>query len=204
MPEITDITPQIKDKARCNIYVDGRFYCGLKLETAVRCRLKAGEQIELARLDEIQLENERSQALDRAMTHLTHSMKTEREMRDFLRKKGYVEAVADHVLAKLKEYGLVDDGEYCRRYAAAAGKGKGPRLIAFELKRRGADEESIRAALEGAEGAEEAARAVLGKYLRGKEYTKENLCKAYRYLTGRGFDGDTVRDAIASLGAEEE
>ena len=36
MPEITDITPQVKDKERCNIYVDGRFYCGLKLETAIK------------------------------------------------------------------------------------------------------------------------------------------------------------------------
>ena len=40
MAEITSITPQLKDKERCNIYVDGRFYCGLRLETAVRCRLR--------------------------------------------------------------------------------------------------------------------------------------------------------------------
>ena len=26
--EITAITPQVKDKTRCNIYVDGRFCCG--------------------------------------------------------------------------------------------------------------------------------------------------------------------------------
>ena len=42
MAEITSITPQLKDKERCNIYVDGRFYCGLRLETAVRCRLRVG------------------------------------------------------------------------------------------------------------------------------------------------------------------
>lgn len=88
MAEITDISPQVKDKERCNIYVDGRFYCGLKLETAIRHRLKVGDQIELSALDEIQLENEKSQALDKAMTHLTHSMKTERDIRDFLKKKG--------------------------------------------------------------------------------------------------------------------
>ena len=125
MAEITDIAPQVKDKERCNIYVDGRFYCGLKLETAIKYRLKAGQHIELSVLDEIQLENEKSQALDKAMTHLTHSMKTEKEMRDFLKKKGYVEAVADHVCGKLKEYALLDDAEYSRRYIESAGKSKG-------------------------------------------------------------------------------
>ena len=40
MALITEISPQVKDKERCNIYVDGRFYCGLRLETAVRCRLR--------------------------------------------------------------------------------------------------------------------------------------------------------------------
>ncbi len=204
MPEITDIAPQVKDKDRCSVYVDGRFYCGLKLETAVKHRLKVGDQIELSKLDEIQLENEKSQALDKAMTHLTHSMKTEKDIRDFLKKKGYVEAVADYAAEKLKEYGFLDDEEYCRQYAASAGKTKGPRLIAYELKRRGAREESIQAALSELSGEAEAAAAALKKYMRGKEFTKENLSKAYRHLMSRGFDYDTAKEALSSLGEGDE
>ena len=67
MAEITLIEPQKKDKERCNVYVDGVFYCGIKLEVAVKYRLKTGMQIEKSRLDEIQLETEKSQALDKAM-----------------------------------------------------------------------------------------------------------------------------------------
>ena len=204
MPEITDIAPQVKDKDRCSVYVDGRFYCGLKLETAVKHRLKVGDQIELSKLDEMQLENEKSQALDKAMTHLTHSMKTEKDIRDFLKKKGYVEAVADYAAEKLKEYGFLDDEEYCRQYAASAGKTKGPRLIAYELKRRGAREESIQAALSELSGEAEAAAAALKKYMRGKEFTKENLSKAYRHLMSRGFDYDTAKEALSSLGEGDE
>ena len=204
MAEITDITPQIKDKERCNIYVDGRFYCGMKLETALRYRLKAGEHIELARLDEIQLENEKSQALDKAMTHLSHSMKTEKEVRDFLKKKGYVQAVSDYAVGKLKEYGFLDDGEYCRLYVLSAGKSKGPRLIAYELKKRGADEESILAALGEMTGTQEAAAAALAKYMRGRECTRENLSKAFRHLMAKGFDYDTAKDALAALGDADE
>lgn len=204
MAEITDIAPQVKDKERCNIYIDGRFYCGLKLETALRHRLKVGDQIELSELDAIQLENERSQALDKAMTHLTHSMKTEKEIRDFLKKKGYVEAVADYAVQKLKEYGFLDDDEYCRQYVSSAGKNKGARLIAYELRRRGAAEESIERALSEFSGEEDAAAAVLKKYMRGREFSKENLSKAFRHLMSKGFDYDTAKDALASLGQDAE
>ena len=67
MSEITAITPQVKDKTRCNIFIDGRFYCGLTLEAAVKNRLKAGQTIDPARLSEIQLESEKATALTRRL-----------------------------------------------------------------------------------------------------------------------------------------
>lgn len=204
MSEITSITPQVKDKERCSIYVDGCFYCGLKLETAVRYRLRVGQHVEPAFLDEIQLENEKAQALDRALTHLSASMKTERAMRDYLRKKGYVDAVCDYVLEKLREYRFVDDVQYCEQYVESASRTKGSRLIALELRKKGASEEGIEAALANIEGEEEAARRVLEKYMRGKSATREMLAKAYRHLLSKGFGHDIAKEALASLRNEEE
>ena len=204
MAEITAITLQAKDKERCNVYVDGKFYCGMKLETVLSCRLKAGDVIDPARLDEIQLENEKAQALDRALTHLSVTMKTEKEMSDFLHKKGYVDAVCEYVLEKLRTYSYVDDAEYCAQYVRSAGKGKGARLMRAELVRRGVREECIDEALSSLTGEAEAARQVAQKYMKGKEFTRENLSKAYRRLLSRGFDYDTAKSALASLGAEED
>ena len=104
MAEITSIVQQKKDKERVSVYVDGRFYCGMMLETVIRCRLKEGMQIDCEKLDEIQFENEKSQALDKAITHLSATMKTQKQMRDFLKKKGYADAVCEYVLEKLREY----------------------------------------------------------------------------------------------------
>ncbi len=87
MSEITLVEPQKKDKTRCNIYVDGVFYCGIKLEVAVKYHLKSGMPVDKARLDEIQLETEKSQALDKAIAHLSATMKTERQIKDFLTNK---------------------------------------------------------------------------------------------------------------------
>ena len=90
MNEITAITPQIKDKTRCNIYIDGRFYCGLTLQTAITHRLKVGQTVDLEFLSQIQLDSEKNTALDKALTHISATRKTEKQVRDFLSGKGYL------------------------------------------------------------------------------------------------------------------
>ena len=171
MAEITSIEPQIKDKTRCSVYVDGRFYCGIKLEVAIKYHLKAGMQIDKSRLDEIQLATEKAQALDKAMTHLSAAMKTKKQIRDFLAKKGYTEAVCDYVIERLEYYKLIDDEAYCRAYINSV-KGKGKRALEVDLIKRGAEKSAISLALEDAEEDGEEALRILRKYLRGKDNTK--------------------------------
>ena len=204
MSEITAITPQIKDKTRCNIEVDGRFYCGMKLETVMQNRLKVGASVTAEELSLMQLESEKATALDKALTHITASMKTEREIRTYLRKKGYLDDVCDYVVEKMKGYGFLDDGAYSVAYVGSVGKRKGRRLIAAELKRKGVSDEEIEGALQTLTGEVESATAILNKYLRGKELDKKTMQKAYAYLIGKGFDYETAREALRSLGAGDE
>ena len=206
MNEITAITPQTKDKGRCNIYVDGRFCCGLTLEATVKNRLKVGQIITEERLAEIQLESERSTAFDKALTHLSATRKTEKEIRKFLTGKGYLPAVVDYAVEKLRSYNFLNDGEYAEAYAENAAKRKGSRLIRMELMQKGVSEEAVEAALDAIpqEQEEEAARAVLEKYMRGKPFDKPTLQKAFRYLMGKGYDYDIARAVLSSLGVDEE
>ncbi len=201
--EITAITPQVKDKTRCNIEADGRFYCGMKLETVISNRLKVGMHIDAEELARMQLESEKATALDKALSHITATMKTEKEVRDYLKKKGYLDDVCDYVAEKMKEYGFLDDGAYALSYAEHAGKRKGRRLIAAELKRKGVADGDIEEALRNLSGETESAKTVLEKYLRGKPQDRKTLQKAYAYLIGKGFDHDTARAALGSLAEEE-
>lgn len=203
MSEITLIEQQKRDKTRCNIYVDGRFYCGVKMEVAVKFRLKEGMQIDKSRLDEIQLETEKSQAVDKAMTHLSASAKTEKQMRDFLAKKGYTEAVINYVMERLSYYGLVDDGAYCRMYLESV-HGKGKRALELDLIKRGASRSAIEAALSEVEEDEDEAFSVLEKYLRGKPSDKNTLYKGYRYLLSKGYSSDTAKSAVEKFGDADE
>jgi len=203
MAEITSIEPQKKDAARCNVYVDGRFYCGIKLEVAVKYHLKAGMQIEPSKLDEIQLETEKSQALDKAMTHLSATMKTKKQICDFLAKKGYTEAVQNYVLEKLEYYKFVDDYAYCRAYVQSV-TGKGKRALEVELLKRGADRRAIEEVLQEVEEDDGEALKILQKYMRGKEFSKENLYKGFKFLLSKGYGYDTAKSALEMLGGDCE
>lgn len=206
MNEITAITPQAKDKRRCNIYVDGRFCCGLTLEATVKNRLKVGQTITEERLSEIQLESEKNTAFDKALTHLSATRKTEKQVRDYLSGKGYLPAVVEHVVEKLRSYNFLNDGEYAEAYVESAAKRKGGRLIRMELKGKGVSDEEIDAALDAlSDGREEdAAKDILKKYMRGKVCDKETLQKAYRYLMGKGFDYETAKAALTAFGDCED
>lgn len=202
--EITAITPQKHDKNRCNIEVDGRFYCGLQRETVALNRLKAGMSVSAEELSGLVLESEKSSALDKALGYLSSSMKTEREVRDYLGRKGYLAEVCDYVVEKLRGYGYLDDAAYSAAYVSSAGKRKGRKLIEAELRRKGVSEGEIGCALASLTGEAESAKAVLGKYLRGKETDEKTLRRAYSYLLGKGFDYDTAREAISSLGETDD
>ena len=203
MSVITSIEPQIKDKTRCSVYVDGRFYCGIKLEVAVKYHLKAGMQIETSTLDEIQLETEKSQALDKAMTHISATMKTKKQIIDFLVKKGYTEAVQNYVIERLEYYNFVDDYAYCRAYVQSV-TGKGKRALEADLIKRGADRRAIEEVLEEVEEDGGEAAKILEKYMRGKEFSKENLYKGFKYLLSKGFGYDTAKSALSKLGGGDE
>ncbi len=204
MAQITSITPQKKDKMRCNIEVDGRFYCGMKLETVMQNHLKAGDCIDLDELSRMQLESEKLTALDKALTHISASMKTEREIRTFLQKKGYLQDVCDFVLERMKGYGYVNDGDYCRAYMESAAKRKGGRLIRQELLKKGVDAETVDEALLSLTDETESAKRCFEKYMRGKSTDRETLQKAYRHLLSKGYDFDTAKAALESLKDDED
>ena len=148
MKTITDIKPQVKNPTRCNIYLDNAFYCGLELETVMRHRLKVGQCVDPDRLDEIQLDSERVHALDKALSFVSKSKKTRRQVEEHLRQKGYTDHTVFAVLEKMEDYRFIDDEDYSFDYVRSYSKSKGKRLMAMELRRKGVSEEDMAQALD--------------------------------------------------------
>ena len=206
MSEITAITPQIKDKRRCNIFVDGRFCCGLTLETAVKNRLKVGTVVTEESLAQIQLQSEKEVALDKAMSFLSATRKTEKQVREHLSAKGYLGSVQDYAVEKLRGYCFLNDGEYAEAFVESMAKKKGSRLMRMELRGKGISDEEIDVALETLDEQTEVetATGIAQKYMRGKTFDPQTLQKAYRYLLGKGFSYEVAKNALSALGEIDE
>lgn len=204
MPKITAISFQTKNKKRCNIFVDGEFFSGVSIETVYKNRLKVGLEIDEKSLRQIISENERLEALNKAVEYLSKSIKTKRQIKDFLLKKGYEEDVVWQVIDKLKEYNYVNDCEYSKRYIESVSKNQGKKLIEYKLMMKGVKKEEISSAFDQSEiDLKESAKTVAEKYLKNKEFTKENKAKAYRYLISRGFSYEEANYALSNFGEDE-
>ncbi len=197
MAKISQILIQERNKERCNIFIDDEFKFALSLEIVLKYRLKVGMELSDMEIDEITSDSQKVEALNKALTYVSKSLKTKRQVKLYLLRKGYSEQVAYFVIDKLKEYSYVNDVDYARQYIESCSKNQGKKLIAYKLMAKGISKEDIDLAYSMVNVQhKENAKSVLEKYLRNKEITKENLAKAYRYLLGKGFSYDEIDFAL--------
>jgi regulatory protein len=80
---------------------------------------------------------------------LTLAPRTRAQLADALRKSGIPAAVADEVLERFADVGLIDDAAFARAWVESRhySRGLAGRALSLELRRRGVDDEEIREAV---------------------------------------------------------
>lgn len=200
MPKITGIIIQTNNKNRCNLFVDGEFYASASLQTIMEHRLKKDQDIEFIELKNVLKESEKHEALTKAISYVSKSLKTKRQVKDYLLRKGFCEETVWYCIDKLKEYAYIDDKEYSKRFIESTSATQGKKLIEYKLMSKGVKKEDFEFAFSETEiNSKENAKCVAEKYLRNKEKTKEVLIKAYRYLISRGFSYDDAEYALSEF-----
>ena len=201
--KITGLKVQSKDKNRCNLYIDGDFKCGISVEATYKYGLKIGAEITNDMLNEVIFSSQKSQALTKAINYVSKSLKTKKQVKDYLLGKDFNIDIVYFVIDKLKEYGYIDDVEYSRKYIELNSKNKGERLIDYNLMQKGVKKEDIYLARESAVVDNfSSILTIVEKRLKNKEITRELLSKTYKYLIGKGFSYDDI-DKVISKYKEE-
>lgn len=201
--KITKLEVQKKNKDRVNLYLDDEFYCGLSLEAVVKYALKVGQELEIHKLEFLQNDSEREIAQNKAMAYISKYQKTEKELRDYLIKKGFDEEIVLKVIKKLKEYNLVDDMSYAKNYIKSKSKKSGRRKLSFELKKRGIADDMVEENIEEYSNDSENILPLCEKYLKNKPRDYKTKQKAYRFLASRGFIGEDIMRALNMFFKEE-
>lgn len=146
-----------------------------------------------------------------ALRQLTAAPRSRAQLAEAMARRDVPEDVADRVLDRFTEVGLVDDAAYAEIHVRSrhAERGMSRRALAMELRRKGVDDEVAREALEQVDDADEeqAARALARKKLRATRGLDREvrLRRAYGALGRRGYGGSLVSRVVREeLAAEGE
>lgn len=157
-------------------------------------------------------ESREEQARALCLRLLTARARTRSELATALTKRGYPDDVSSHVLDRLTQVGLIDDGDFAEQWVRSrrANAGKGKRALAAELRTKGVDNEVITATLADIDPSAERARAeqlVADKLRRERLTDSADDVKLARRLVGmlarRGYDQSMAFDAVKVALANE-
>lgn len=139
-----------------------------------------------------------NEAKSAALKLVLTKRRTEKEVIEKLKNKGFSEEEATSAASYYKETGYIDHREYAMRFVhdAAHIKGFGPLRIRRELLIRGVEENLISDALTSLSF--DIKDAMQMKYGEGKKSEKE-LSHIYQHFARKGFAPEVIRDAIRSL-----
>lgn len=204
MPKITDMQIQKKNKTRANVYLDGEFAFGLEMLTVMKLGLKIGQEISERQLAEAVFDSEKSVAFEKAVNYLSRSMKTVKQMREYLTEKGYAPDVINNVVERLCELKYLNDETYAKLYVEQNLSVKGERRLKQELQQKGissALREKYCVMENGV--SQESAQKLADKYMKNKPTDLKTLQKLQRYLVGRGYDFDVVNAIVKKYRFDE-
>lgn len=204
--EITKIESQKKNPKRKSIFLDGEFSFGIDDETFYRFGLKEGDILTKERIDEIKDSEKKRKAKQFTFNFLSFRARTEKEIRDRLKKKGFSKKITDEVISDLKRLDLVNDYQFALSWIGDRldHKPRGEKLLRIELYRFGIKKELIEKALEEVypkKNEKEIAKGLIEKRKKRYENLEERLAKKRMadYLLRRGFSYEVVKEVLGSF-----
>lgn len=204
MPTITRIQQQ-KDANRANIYLDGKFAFGLPLEVLLKYNLNVNKEISEETIKVLKDEDAEEKIYARAVNFSTIRPRSEREIRDWFKRKKVPEDVIEVVFNRLKNLNLVDDANFAKWWIEQRQtfRPKSKRFIQFELRKKGIKEDIVRDLLSSwdSESEENIALKIAEKKHKRLTHlpTEEQRKKLSEFLARRGFSWTEVKRVVDQL-----
>jgi len=201
---ITAIRSQARDPERVSIFLDGTFAFGLGRQIALDQALRIGDDLSTERVAALRATDDIGKATNAALGLLARRPRSIKEVRDRLGQKGFAAEAIDAAVARLEGWSYVGDDDFARYWVEnrVAHKPRGERLIAQELRQKGVERETARAAIDAAEIDELGAAQELGRQ-KMRSYRGLERAVAHRRLGGflarRGFGFDVVGPVLDEL-----
>jgi len=200
MKKITAISVQKKNPNRVNIYLDGEFAFGVARITAAW--LKNGDELTDEKIAKLLAEDSLEWAFQQAMLFLSYRARSEKEIRQNLRKHEMSEEVIEHTLERLRKAGLANDNDFARIWVENRStlRPRSKKALAIELRQKGLNDEVIQDSLSGVDEESLAYETGLKRATRFKGYEwAEFRKKLSEFLARRGFSYPVIAPIVSRI-----
>jgi regulatory protein len=195
---ITALTVQKRNPDRVNVYLDGEFAFGLS--RIVAAWLEQGRSLSQQEIEELVRKDTSEVAFQKAIKLLDYRPRTGQEIRQKLHQKGFEPGQIEQVVERLISANLIQDEKFAALWVESRNQFRpsSQRVLRYELRSKGIDEEIIEEALQGSvedlELAQRAAQKMVRRLanLDWQEFRK----KLSAFLARRGFSYETVAQVV--------
>lgn len=129
--------------------------------------------------------------------YLNSRMKTEKQIKEYLIKKGFSKSSIEQVVKKLKEYKIIDDSEYAKSFIRSNANNSKLRLKK-KLSQSGVDKNFIEQEMEYVDEFESCFNSAK-KFFKSKDINKDNCEKLTRRLSYQGYSWETIKKVLNKL-----
>ena len=194
-------------KKQVNVFIDGLFSFTIADELAVTNRLEVGGHLSADQIEQLKEANLFKGCFDAALHYLSYRPRSENEVKQRLRRRGFDNKVIEEVIFALKERRLIDDvafSEYWRNNRLSFSPRSG-RLIKLELRQKGVAAGTADEVVKDVDDENCVYEAGLRKAGRLSNSDYDDFRRRlFGYLRRRGFNYETVNFAVARLWQEKQ
>jgi len=191
---------------RVNIYLDGRFAFSLEAEVAVTERLQVEQVLSTEQIEALARSDSFQRCLNAAVRYLGYRPRSESELRERLRQRGFDGHSVEASITRLKERGLVDDVAFAQFWKDNR-ESFSPRsrwLTKLELRQKGIANDIIDPVIDAIDEDDSAYRAALSKARSLPHSDYDRFChRLGGYLKRRGFSYGVINHTVERMWQEQ-
>lgn len=187
-------------KTKYKVYLDEQFAFVLYKGELSRYMIQEDAEVSQEIIEQIKAEVLIKRAKLRAMHLLNHMDRTEKQLRDKLKRDLYSEEIIEIAMQYVKSFGYVGDVSYARRYIESKRDSKSKTEIKMTLLQKGIPHEVVQSILEECYEEQDELGAIKRilekKRFAENEATDVEKKKMFEYLLRKGFCYEDIRQVI--------
>lgn len=195
---ITSIEVQARNPRRVNVFLDGEFGFALSMDVATTAGLKRSMALSDSQIAALQAEDVQQKTYDAVLNFLSFRPRSEEEVRRYLSRRQTPPDLADRLVSRLRQSGLLDDEAFARYWVEnrETFSPRSVRALRTELRSKGIDDSTIAAAVPNDDSAaayDAASRRARRLVSADRETFRRKLLG---FLQRRGFSYDVARETV--------